>query len=139
MPDIEFYSFFCEDLRFENNGAPLMLGMMSPVFYPDEFPVEFQKLQLVSFFRAPLDISSFSSELFLSKISSSEEERIGHFSADIDRDDVEDSPYYWMSYSALPIEGVRFEEDTTLKAVISIGERSQEVYVTARKKAVLVT
>lgn len=133
MTTVEGYSFFCEDIRWESNGSPIMLGVMSPTFSAPSYPINFSKLNLVSFFKASNDSVSYSAELTVKKIVGENEEIIGQFSADFTKDLDESSPYQWVRVAVLPLDSVDFDESDTLCAEVVIDGLMSVTYVTAEK------
>ncbi|MXP15494.1 hypothetical protein GRI44_12100 [Altererythrobacter confluentis] len=131
MPEIEAYSLFCEDVRWEANGAPMFLGMMSPVFHPTEYPANLSKIVLATLFRSDCSKDKFLAELILEKISASGAETLDSFDAEFERNEFDEGQFQWVAVSTLPIENIEFEQGNSLKATLKIESNTWETYLTA--------
>lgn len=133
MNTVESYSFFCEDVRWESTGSPLLVGIMAPTFSSSEFPINFSKLNLFSFFKASIELDEFEAELVVKKLSKNSEEVIGQFSARFIKDESDSSPYQWVNLAVLPMEFIQMQESDTLCATVTINEMASTTYLTAYK------
>lgn len=131
MTEIEVMSLFCEDVRWESNGSPMIMGVMAPVFHAASYPIEFGELTLVTFFRCSKDVGSFQAELFLEKITGEDEENIGAFDGNFAKGEEDSSKYQWVAVSTLSVADLEMKLGDTLRATVSIADESWSVYLTA--------
>lgn len=131
MPNVEHYSLFCEDVRWEANGSPMLAGIMSPVFHPTEYPVTFARIFLVSMFRASNDTEGFSATLSISKTSKEGREAIGEFGAEYERDQLDNEGAQWVAISHLPIPPIELNEGESLVAEVDCEGVSSSVHLFA--------
>jgi hypothetical protein len=134
MSEVESYSFYCEDLRWESTGSPMLLGIMSPTFAAVSYPITFTKLNVVTFFKASLSVKEFRADLIVKKISNGSEEILGEFSSNFDQESEEASHFQWVSIAVLPLEALELDEFDTLCATVSIGDLESTTYLTADKR-----
>lgn len=106
MTDIESYSLFCDDVRWESNGSPIIVGVMSPVLHSSVYPIRFDSLNLFTFFRAPLSVKEFSAELNIQKITSDGSFDVGSYTANYIQDSEEFCGLEWVSISTLEINNI---------------------------------
>ena len=133
MNTVESYSLFCEDVRWDSTGSPLLIGIMAPTFSTTEYPITFGKLHLFSFFKASIELDEFEADLIVKKLSKDSEEVIGQFSARFVKDESDSSPYQWVNLAVLPMESIQMQESDTLCATVTINEMASTTYLTADK------
>lgn len=131
MSRVENYSLFCEDIRWEANGSPMLAGIMSPVFHPVEYPVTFPRIFFVSMFRADAEIEAFSASLAIFKESNGNRVEIGQFGADYQRDDDDAEGLQWVAISHLPLPPIELEEGDSLIATVDCEGQVNSVYLTS--------
>jgi hypothetical protein len=63
MHDVEINAFFCEDVRAEDNGKPIFLGVLSPILMVEDLPYEMKELYYVSMFYVAPHVNEFDASL----------------------------------------------------------------------------
>lgn len=134
MAEFETYSFFCEDVRWESNGSPIIISLMSPVFNATEYPATFKQIVFVSCFRASLDVESFDVTLKLVRTKGEDEEIIGEFGASYHKSPEDDEGMQWAAISHLPLGEISLEEGQSLIATVSSDDQSWQTCLTAGRK-----
>ena len=130
MGKVEHYSFFCEDIRWEANGSPMFAGLMSPVFSPAEYPITFNRIILVSFFRAPQEVDGFTANLKLFRETNDSREEIGDFGAEYLKAEHENEGHQWIAISHLPIAPIELSKGESLVAEVDCEGDISHVYLT---------
>ena len=130
MAKVENYSLFCEDVRWEANGSPMFVGIMSPVFNPAEYPITFGKIVFVSMFRAGVETDSLNATLSIYKLLDDRKDEIGEFGATYHRDE-NDEGMQWVAISHLPLPPIELAEGQSLVAEVHCEGETKTVYLTA--------
>ena len=131
MPKVENYSLFCEDIRWEANGSPMLAGIMSPIFNAAEYPITFNKIYFVSMFRAEPEVENFTATLSIYHDRVEGREEIGEFGAEYRRDENDQEGKQWVALSHLSLPPVELNEGESLVAEVDCEGAKKLVYLTA--------
>lgn len=131
MASFQCYGLFCEDIRWESNGSPMVIGIMSPVIHPASYPAKFSHINFLSFIRADMDVNILQADLKIEKDVSGSLEFVGEYSSEFHQDESDVEGRQWVALAALPIRDIEFNQGDTIIATLKINDVESVSYLTA--------
>lgn len=127
MSRLKGSSYFCEDLRMEMSGQPMLIGLLSPAFEVDG-PVTFPNLNFVSLFYIGPEDEEKNLELTFEfeSCTGSASESVGPFNRSLAHDDstgdVEN-----LAVISYPLTGIEVDVGSKITAILKY-EGSEEKF-----------
>ncbi|HEV7343165.1 MAG TPA: hypothetical protein VGN68_16180 [Sphingopyxis sp.] len=135
MTNIRVSMFACEDIRWEANGTPMILGLMSPIFHPVEYPLTMERMHVVTIIRISKEISEITAKLTMKwdrKSNIVDEEKSRSFSVEYSRnEDDNDLDFDWSVFSNLALDNLEFDEGDILEFKFEAGDCSDFIKIKA--------
>lgn len=127
--------FFCEDVRFENSGQPMFIGVTSPVMHAEITPFKIASLYLVTMFYVDSSLDSVTAKLEISakNFDDGDEQRLfKSFSREFERGEDEFDDDDWMTLGHLNLSGLTMLDGMEISANLKINDIDETIGLKVR-------
>lgn len=131
MQNVSASFFLCEDMRWEANGAPMFIGVMSPKLHATEYPVIFPVIHVITMLRASKEVMQLEATL---RISGIENEGINEKPYSISFERTEDEDDEWLVISSLPLHDVELKKGDKILFELDFNGNKQNISLKAAEE-----
>lgn len=124
--------FLCEDMRWEQDGGPMFIGVLAPKIHSDDYPIIIPKVHVVTMFRALSGVSEIDAKLLVSKFKqgNNEPESSNSYFTSHKRTDECDGEE-WLIISSLSVDELELQEGDKMVCGLDYNGESATLSLTA--------
>ena len=132
IDELQVFLIFCEDIRKDDGGKPMLIGVLSPVFVTSPNPGVGDEVQLVTFVHAPHQIEEVALKLELSFSGFGSQDRNTVLSTKLHRPNDTNPSDPWAAYLPLPVTVEEWRDGSVVGARLTANDVAASAQLTCR-------